>query len=125
MTEPDIEVVTPKLKSSSVISYTVGFVLSIALTLEAYSLATQHVLVGPRLVYSLAGLAFTQFVVQLVFFLHLAQEAKPRWNLILLLCAAGAIAVLVIGSVWVMYHLNYLMMPSDMNNYLMNEEGIH
>ncbi len=125
MTEPGSEMVTPKLKSSSIISYAVGFVLSIAFTLEAYALATHHALMGSWLVYSLVGLAFAQFVVQLVFFLHLAQEAKPRWNLILLLCAAGAIAVLMIGSVWVMYHLNYLMMPSDMNNYLINEEGIH
>ena len=107
------------------ISYVVGLALSAVLTLEAYILAANQILTGQKLVFALLGLAFTQLLVQLTFFLHIGQETKPRWNLVFLLSSAGIIFIVVAGSIWIMYHLNYLMMPSEMNNFLMEQEGIY
>ena len=36
-----------------------------------------------HLIYTIIGLALIQAIVQLIFFLHVGQEAKPRWELII------------------------------------------
>ncbi len=53
------------------ISYVIGFVLSLALTLTAYSFVTGNILSGWTLTYVLLGLALAQMLIQLLFFLHL------------------------------------------------------
>ena len=106
-------------------SYVTGFVFSIALTVLAYIAATQHTLSRRMLISTIAGLAVTQFLVQLVFFLHLGRETKPRWKLLVFGLMILVVAILVIGSLWIMYNLNYNMMsPSDMNGYLHDQDGL-
>lgn len=106
--------------------YVGGFIASIILTLLAYVSVTQHWLANPYLNFTILILAFLQLVVQLVCFLHLGEEAKPRWNLIFLLSAAGVIGIVVAGSIWIMAHLNYNMMPGmDINHQQMEEENIY
>lgn len=98
---------------ASVRAYIVGFILSILLTVGAYLLVSQHVngdhsflshtvIVGIVLV-----LAVVQLIVQLLFFLHLGQEDKPRWNLRVLLFAVLVVVILIIGSIWIMKNLDY------------------
>jgi cytochrome o ubiquinol oxidase operon protein cyoD len=70
---------------------------------------------GTGLVAVIVGLAIIQLFVQLFFFLHLGEESKPRWNLMVLLFAAMVVIIVVFGSLWIMNNLNYNMMP-DMNN---------
>jgi cytochrome o ubiquinol oxidase operon protein cyoD len=111
--------------NTALIAYVLGFVFSGLLTLESYILAAHGILSGNQLIAALLLLAVTQLVVQLVFFLHIGQETKPRWNLVFLLNTAGLILLVVLGSLWIMYHLNYLMMPSDINHYLMDQEAIY
>jgi len=96
-------------------SYVVGFVSSIVLTFVAYILVVNHVLFGVGLVAVIVGLAIIQLFVQLFFFLHLGNEAKPRWNLMALLFAAMVVVIVVFGSLWIMNNLNYNMM-TDMNS---------
>jgi cytochrome o ubiquinol oxidase operon protein cyoD len=60
-------------------SYVFGFVASIVLTVIAYLLVTQHWLKGHAAFWAIGGLAFVQFTIQLMCFLHLGGEAKPRW----------------------------------------------
>jgi cytochrome o ubiquinol oxidase operon protein cyoD len=112
-------------KARAHISYIVGLALSAMLTLEAYLLVVHKALNPTMLMGTLLGLALIQMVVQLTFFLHIGQETKPRWNLVFLLSTAGIVFIVVAGSIWIMYHLNYLMMPSEMNNYLMQQEAIY
>ena len=110
-------------------SYVIGFVLSVVLTLCAYYLVMLHLdsnhlfpkheIVTPIIIV----LAFIQLIVQLVFFLHMAREAKPRWNFIIFLSFIGVIFIMVVGSLWIMDHLNYNMTPTEMNNYLIKQEG--
>ncbi len=89
----------------------VGFLLSILLTLMAYFAVEEQLLEGKTLVITLGGLAFLQAFVQLKLFLHLGQESHPRWKFLTFLFMVLVLAILVLGSIWIMYHLNYRQMP--------------
>lgn len=107
-------------------SYIIGFGLSIVLTLVAYILVANEMLSGRGLVAVIIGLALIQLFVQLFFFLHLGKEGRPRWNLTSLLFAALVVVIVVIGSLWIMYNLDYHSMDSDeVDKAVMEEEGIY
>lgn len=107
-------------------SYAIGFVLSILFTLTPYYLVTHKVLTGSVMVITLIGFAILQLLVQLVFFLHLGRESKPRWNIMLLLFAGLVVLIVVVGSLWIMNNLNYNMMPPmEMDEKLLHDEGMH
>lgn len=111
-------------------SYIVGFALSVALTLTAYLFVSAHVSSAHHdfshhfLIGIVMLLASIQLIVQLVFFLHLDREPRPYWNLQVLLFAAGVIAIVVIGSIWIMSNLNYRMMPSEVNQYMRSQDSL-
>lgn len=107
-------------------SYVVGFVMSLELTLAAYLLVVNQVLDRRMLLAVIVGLAIAQLLVQLTFFLHLGRESKPRWNLTVLLFAALVVIILVFGSLWIMNNLNYhTMSPQQTDKYILHDEGIH
>ncbi|MBI2285715.1 cytochrome o ubiquinol oxidase subunit IV [Candidatus Saccharibacteria bacterium] len=94
-------------------NYVTGFALSLGLTLTAFALVWRYV-DSDRQIFSenslliwVAGLAIVQLFAQLVFFLHLGRESKPRWNLAVLAFAATIVIILVFGSLWIMANLNY------------------
>lgn len=107
----------------SIKSYTIGFVISIVLTLTAYIVVTNHWFSKQIIIYSIMGLAAVQLVVQLVFFLHLGRESKPRWNLAAFAFMLAVLLILVIGSLWIMNNLNYnmTMSPQEMNDYMLKQ----
>ena len=92
-------------------SYLLGFVLSIILTFAAYFLVVWRLLTGLALDLSVALLALVQAYVQLVLFLNLTREPKPRWNIVVFLFMALIVVILVFGSIWIMNNLNYNLMP--------------
>ena len=119
-------------QSVHVTSYVVGFLLSIVLTLGAYILVQQHVaghhafLTHKFLVGVILLFAMLQLVVQLVFFLHLGREKKPRWNLQVLMFAALVVSILVAGSIWIMANLDYNMQlnnPKAEDSFIIKDEG--
>ncbi len=87
-------------------SYVVGFVLSIMLTLIAFALVEKRLLSNAFLYASLAALAITQLFAQSICFLRLNSSAEGRWNLLPFLLTIFIIAILAIGSLWIMYNLN-------------------
>lgn len=91
----------------SVRSYSIGFGLSIVLTMIAYAFGTHAVMHGWALLYGLAALAILQLFVQLVFFLHLGRGSEARWNRTAFLFALMVVVILVFGSLWIMKNLNY------------------
>ncbi len=100
-----------KTASGSFRSYLVGFLLSIVLTLAAYFLVVEHFVSGWALDLSVACLAIAQALVQLILFLHLMRESKPRWNLMVFLFTVLIVFIVVFGSLWIMNNLNYNLMP--------------
>jgi cytochrome o ubiquinol oxidase operon protein cyoD len=111
--------------TATISTYVIGFILSLVLTLTAFLIVSKHGIHGNALIFSLAGLALIQFLVQLVFFLHMDSEPKPRWNLTALFFAVTVIVILVAGSLWIMYHLNYNMTSQQTNTYIQQEENIY
>lgn len=111
-------------KNSDRNSYVIGFCLSLLLTLSAYFTVSNQILNGGFLVAAVLGLAVLQLIVQLSFFLHLWQEAKPRWNLLLVLTTLGIIFIILAGSVWIMNNLNNRHnLQQDIENFL-EKEGV-
>ena len=112
---------------ASTTSYVIGFILSLILTLTAFWLVENKMLSGWLLIFCLAELAFVQLFVQLFLFLHLGNESKPRWNLMIFLSTVLVVGILVIGSLWIMSNLNYNMghdmSPEETTDYILEEEG--
>ena len=108
-----------------------GFVLSLVLTIGAAWLVSAYISSGRAmfapdvLIGIVLALAIVQLFVQLIFFMHLADESGPRWKLGALVSAVGIILIVVVGSIWIMDHLNYNMMasPADMNTYIQSQDG--
>jgi cytochrome o ubiquinol oxidase subunit IV len=88
-------------------TYVTGFVLSIVLTLAAYMIVVNDIWSRSVILTAIIVLAIVQLFVQLIYFLHLGRESKPRWNLIVLAFAALVVGIVVIGSIWIMNNLNY------------------
>lgn len=106
----------------STIKMSVGFVVALGLSYLAYFAATQGWW-GKYLALGLMILAATQFVWQLVVFLHVGREAKPRFTLWSLICGIFMMLVVVVGSLWVMANLNYNMhiKPADASQYMLEQ----
>lgn len=110
-------------------TYIIGYVLALCLTLVAFSAVKAHVNSGHTflsdnfMLVILSVLAIVQLMVQLVFFLHLDKESRPRWNFMAFLLALMFIFILVAGSIWIMYHLNYSMTPHQQDQYLIKQDG--
>lgn len=108
-------------------SYVIGFVVSLILTLTSYTLVRHHVLPMAGLVATIVTLAVAQLVVQLIFFLHIGEEKGARWKLVTFIFAIIVVVIVVGGSLWVMYHLNYNMMnmtPDQEKTYMQDNEGL-
>jgi cytochrome o ubiquinol oxidase operon protein cyoD len=109
-------------------SYIIGFTLSVLLTLAAFSVVLYpgffHMGYG-AIVPAILILAIIQLIVQLVCFMHLASETGPRWKLAVFISTVGIILIVIVGSIWIMNHLNYNMMasPSEMNAYIQSQDG--
>ena len=91
--------------------YGLGYLLSVVLTVAAYFIVTRQMMAGLAELFALVGLGVAQVIIQLLCFLHLGGESKPRWNLIVFLFMLLILFVVVIGSLWIMHNLDYRMMP--------------
>lgn len=92
-------------------SYIIGFVLALALTIAAYLLVEKQGMSPTSLYIILTVLVVVQLIVQALFFFRLSTRSEDdRWNLITLVFTILIMAIIVTGSLWIMYNLNYNMM---------------
>jgi len=107
-------------------TYIAGFILSIILTLTAFKIVDNGRLQDMGLIVILLGFAIIQLFVQLLFFLHLDSEKRPRWNLTAFAFMAVVLVILVAGSLWIMYSLDYHMGEGiEYEENILEEEGIN
>jgi cytochrome o ubiquinol oxidase operon protein cyoD len=106
--------------------YLTGFILSLILTTAAYVMVVQHAFPTNVLLVGIIALAALQFIVQMIFFLHIGSEKSSRDRLVVLVFATLIIVILVSGSLWIMASLNSRMMPTPqaMELYMNNQTGI-
>jgi cytochrome o ubiquinol oxidase operon protein cyoD len=105
-------------------SYTTGFVASIVLTVTAYVLVRHKLFSTDVIISIIVGLALVQFVIQLIFFLHLGKETKPRWKLFVFIFMIVVVLILVFGSLWIMNNLNTRMTTEQENTYVNDQSGL-
>jgi len=107
-------------------TYVTGFIFSVGLTLAAYILVVNHAFSKWALAFAVALLALVQFMVQLVFFLHLGQDTKPRFKVGVFLFMLLVVLIIVVGSLWIMHSLNYRMdmSPKRIQDYMNAQIGL-
>jgi cytochrome o ubiquinol oxidase operon protein cyoD len=110
----------------SVRGYIFGFGASLALTMAAYLIAVTDGATRKWAIASIGALAAVQCVIQLVWFLHLGREFRPRWKLMVFSFMVSIILIVIIGSVWIMHSLNYRMMqsPTQLQQYVKGQDGL-
>ena len=92
--------------------YMTGFVLSVILTAVPFWLVMSGY-IPDKTVTALLVMAFAvvQIVVHMVFSLHMSPKSEGGWTMMALIFTLVVVAITLIGSLWVMYHLNTNMMP--------------
>jgi len=90
--------------------YTIGFILSVILTIIPFGMVMSGGFERGLLVTVIAITAAAQVLVQLVFFLHMNASSEQRWNVIAFIYTVLCIAILLVGSVWIMNYLHFNMM---------------
>lgn len=112
----------------SIRSYTIGFGISLVLTgLAFWVVERANGVSSTALIATIFLLAIMQLVVQLVFFLHLGREEKPRLNLMVFGFMLLVVGIIVGGSLWIMSNLNYNMHqnPYELDQEIMSDEAIY
>jgi cytochrome o ubiquinol oxidase operon protein cyoD len=95
------------------------------LTLASYFLVVNQSLNRTTLIAIILVLALVQFTLQLVYFLHLGTERKPRWKFLVFTFMVSVVLILVIGSIWIMDNLNYHMLTGhQLEQHMKTEEGL-
>ena len=105
--------------------YIIGFAWSIILTLAAYGATVGKWWSVRGIVLFISGMALTQFIIQVLCFLHLGNETKPKWKLGVFVMMIMIVGILVGGSIWIMNNLNYHpISPAELKTYLHANEGL-
>ncbi|MRX26830.1 cytochrome o ubiquinol oxidase subunit IV [Kangiella sp. HZ709] len=94
----------------SVKEYVTGLILSVILTAIPFGIVMSGS-AGEVLSISLILLcAVGQIFVQLIYFLHMNTSSEQMWNNISGILAFILVAILIVGSIWIMQHLNHNML---------------
>jgi len=104
---------------STLKGYTIGFVLSVILTVIPFWLVMGKVFdSSSTTALVILGFAAVQIVVHMIYFLHMNTKVEGGWSMLALIFTLVLVVITLAGSLWVMYHLNHNMMPSlhDMKN---------
>ena len=92
--------------------YMTGFVLSVILTAVPFWLVMGNVLNDTVLTsIIIMALAAVQIVVHMVYFLHMNTKSEGGWTFLALLFTLTLVVITLVGSIWVMYHMDQNMMP--------------
>ena len=111
-------------KEGTLASYSYGFIFSVFLTTWAYMLVVYRHFTRPQIIAGIIAFAFVQFIIQMVLFLHLGSETKPRLRLWGFLFMLMVVVILAFGSIWIMNDLSYRMTPLQMEKYLKAQDGL-
>lgn len=108
-----IDATTPRNSTPhvSVKGYLTGFILSIILTAIPFAMVMGNMLPRNALYATVIVCAVVQIIVHLVYFLHLDTKTEGGWNMVAFVFAVIIILIVVVGSLWIMWNLNYNMMP--------------
>jgi len=91
---------------SEVVAYVIGLGLALILTGVSFWAASTGVLWGPGVATGLVVLAIAQMGVHLVFFLHITSGPDNTNNVLALAFGVLIVFLVMIGTIWIMAHMN-------------------
>ncbi|MFB6422095.1 MAG: cytochrome o ubiquinol oxidase subunit IV [Candidatus Malihini olakiniferum] len=95
---------------SSVQSYIIGFIMSVILTGIPFYLVMSGEEQPSAIMVGVIVCAVVQILVHLICFLHLNSSSEQRWNVVALVFAILVIAIVLVGSIWIMLNAHHNMM---------------
>ncbi|KAB0675608.1 cytochrome o ubiquinol oxidase subunit IV [Aureimonas leprariae] len=101
---------SPTIERDEVRSLILGYGLALLFTLSAFGLVALQVLTGRQAFYTVLGLGLVQMLVHFRFFLHIDLRRNSRPDLQLLLFSAAIVALMVGGTLVVLFNLHGRMM---------------
>ena len=96
---------------SESVAYVIGLVLALVLTVVSFWVASTSTLWGPGIAVGLVVLAIAQMGIHLVFFLHITSGPDNTNNVLALAFGVLIVFLVMIGTIWIMAHMNANMMP--------------
>lgn len=105
---------SPQGGHGDVRSYVIGFFLSVLLTALPFGLVMSGAMPASQAVPVCFAFAAVQIVVHLVYFLHMNGKSSRSWNGAAFLFTLVILLILMVGTLWVMVHMNMNMMPGMM-----------
>ncbi len=112
-TAPGDEYVDGHDTTEGIGGYIVGLGLATLLTIVSFFIARTTLVWGPSIPVALAVLAIAQMGVHLVFFLHITTGPDNLNNIMALAFGVLIVLLVMVGSLWIMSHMNHNMMPMD------------
>ena len=94
-------------------SYIIGLGLATLLTAASFWAAQTHLIYMPGIAPALVTLAVAQMGIHLVFFLHITTAPDNTNNVLALAFGVLVVGFVVLGSLWIMAHLNHMVVPMD------------
>jgi len=91
--------------------YVIGLALALLLTGVSFWVASTSSLWGPGIAVGLVVLAIAQMGVHLVFFLHITSGPDNTNNVLALAFGVLIVFLVMIGTIWIMSHMDANMMP--------------
>ncbi len=98
---------TSAQEASRLRSYGIGFIVSVFLTAVPFGVVMEGGLSRSATVWFIFGAAIAQALAHLRYFLHLDASPKSRLRVLALTLTALIAALIIGGTVWIMYHLSY------------------
>ncbi|MDO4683218.1 MAG: cytochrome o ubiquinol oxidase subunit IV [Lautropia sp.] len=94
--------------------YVTGFVLSVILTAIPFAMVMgKWFESSTTTALWVLGLGAIQIVVHMIFFLHMNRKAEGGWTMLAFLFTLLLVVITLVGSLWVMFHLDANLMPAS------------
>lgn len=91
--------------------YVIGLGLAALLTAGSFGVINTDLIWAPAVPMALIVLAGAQMGIHLIFFLHVTTGPDNTNNILALAFGVLVVLLVILGSVWIMDHLNHNMMP--------------
>ena len=98
---------SPEMGHATFRGYMTGLVLAVILTAIPFWLVMGDVIDSSAWTITIIiTLAAVQIVVHMVYFLHLDAKTESGWNLLSLIFTGMLLVIMLVGSLWIMFHLH-------------------
>ena len=101
---------SPRIERRETMTYVVGYGLALVLTCAAFGLVYLRLLSGQDAFYTVLGLGLVQMLVHFRCFLHIDLKRSARADLALILFSSLVVALMVSGTLVVLFNLRQRMM---------------